>query len=276
MPELPEVETIARNLRTGRDGIPPLPGRTIEDVEIAWPRHIAEPSPTKFRRRVKGRRFEGVSRRGKYFVLALDRGALLVHLRMTGDLILAPGGEPRGRYDHTVFLLDDGWELRFSDARKFGHVHWVKDPQERLSDLGPEPLDEAFTADDLAEQLSSRRRILKPLLLDQSFIAGLGNIYADEALHRAGLHPLTRSDSLNRDQIRALWHGIRRALQEGIRNNGTSLDWVYRGGDYQELLRVYGRQGEPCPVCETEIRKIVVGQRGTHFCPTCQPEEEAA
>ncbi len=276
MPELPEVETIARNLRTGRDGKPPLPGRTIQDVEITWPRHIAEPSPSTFRRRVKGRRFEGVSRRGKYFVLPLDRGSLLVHLRMTGDLSLAPANEPRGRYDHTVFLLDEGWELRFSDARKFGRVHWVKNPKKRLSDLGPEPLDDAFTSDDLAERISSRRRTLKPLLLDQSFVAGLGNIYADEALHLAGLHPLTRSDSLGQSQIHALWRGIRQALQEGLRNNGTSLDWVYSGGDYQELLRVYGREGEPCPVCQTEIRKIVVAQRGTHFCPTCQPEEEAA
>lgn len=276
MPELPEVETIARDLRTGADGKPPLPGRKIEDVEMSWPRHIAEPSPDAFRRRVKGRRFQAVDRRGKYFVLDLDHGTLLVHLRMTGDLILARADEARGPYDHTVFLLDDGWELRFSDARKFGRIRWVNEPDDHLSSLGPEPLDEGFTSDDLFERLRGRRRTLKPLLLDQSFIAGLGNIYADEALHRAGIHPLTRSNSLTRDQAHALWQAIREALRAGIRNNGTSLDWVYRGGNYQELLRVYGREGEPCPVCGTEIIKIIVAQRGTHFCPTCQPEMEAA
>lgn len=275
MPELPEVETIARNLRTGVAGAPPLPGRRIEDVDLTWPRHVGQPSPEEFARRIRGRRIQDAGRRAKYLVFPLDHGTLLIHLRMTGDLSVQPASEPRGPYDHTVFELDGEWELRFSDARKFGRVYWVEEPDDRLSDLGPEPLDDEFTSDDLAQLFEGRRRALKPLLLDQSFLAGLGNIYVDESLHRARLHPLTRSDSLTPDQIHRLWDAIRTSLREGIRNNGTSLDWVYQGGDYQELLRVYGREGEPCPVCGEEIQKIIVGQRGTRLCPSCQPGEEA-
>lgn len=276
MPELPEVETIVRNLRQGVDGAPGLPGLTIEDVELSWPRHVGEPSAAAFRRRIQGRRIQDVTRRGKYIIFPLDQGTLMVHLRMTGDLLVKASSEPRGDYEHTVFLLNGDWELRFSDARKFGRVYWYEDPEQRLADLGPEPLDEHFTSTTLAQRLDGRSRALKPLLLDQSFVAGLGNIYADETLHRAGLHPLTKSNTLDQAEIHRLWKSIRKSLREGIRNNGTSLDWVYRGGDYQNLLRVYGREGEPCPVCDTGIQKITVAQRGTHFCPTCQPKEEAA
>lgn len=274
MPELPEVETIVRNLRTGVDGAPPLPGRTIEGVDLRWPRHIGQPSPEEFAHRIRGRQIRDTDRRAKYLVFPLDHGSLLIHLRMTGDLSVQPAGEPRGPYDHTVFKLDGGWELRFSDARKFGRVYWVEEASERLADLGPEPLDDEFTSEVLGQLLEDRQRALKPLLLDQSFLAGLGNIYVDESLHRAGLHPLTRSDALQADQVHKLWSAIRTSLREGIRNNGTSLDWVYRGGDYQNLLRVYGREGEACPVCGHEIVKIVVAQRGTRFCPSCQPGED--
>ncbi|MCX6034993.1 MAG: DNA-formamidopyrimidine glycosylase, partial [Chloroflexi bacterium] len=135
---------------------------------------------------------------------------------------------------------------------------------------GPEPLSEAFTADWLYSSLHIRRRQLKPLLLDQAFLAGLGNIYTDEALHLAKLHPLLLSDLVTKKQAKGLWQAIRKVLEEGIRRNGASIDWVYRGGDFQNHFRVYGRTGEPCPVCGTPIERTTVGQRGTHFCPKCQ------
>jgi formamidopyrimidine-DNA glycosylase len=160
--------------------------------------------------------------------------------------------------------------LVFNDTRKFGRVWLVRDPDEVLSGLGPEPLGDEFTAQTLYAGLQSRRRQLKPLLLDQSFLAGMGNIYTDEALHMARLHPLAPSDSVDLEQARALWGAIRSVLQEGIRRNGASIDWVYRGGEFQNYFRVYDREGQPCPVCGTAIERLVVGQRGTHVCPHCQ------
>lgn len=271
MPELPEVETIARSLRLGYDGTPPLPGARILRAELNWERHISRPSPAQFKRRIRNRRIESVDRRGKYLVFPLDQGTLLIHLRMTGDLSLNKLGEPRGRYDHTVLHLDNDHELRFSDARKFGKVFLVDDPETIFATLGPEPLSDEFTVDVLQERLEGRSRGLKGLLLDQSFVAGVGNIYADEALHRARLHPLHGADELDSSQIQQLWHGIRTSLAAGLAANGASIDWVYRGGSYQDQFLVYGREGEPCPKCGSAIQKIIVAQRGTHFCPTCQP-----
>jgi formamidopyrimidine-DNA glycosylase len=276
MPELPEVETIARQLRNGGPTHPPLPGRRIDQVTVRWPRHIATPPAPRFREAIAGRTIRDVDRRGKYLVFPLDRGTLLIHLKMTGDLGVVRSGEPSGPYDHTIFHLDQGWDLRFGDARKFGKVFLLEDPGEVLTAIGPEPLSPGFTARQLQERLRGRSRPLKPLLLDQAFLAGMGNIYVDEALHRAGLHPLRRSDTLRDDEVHRLWRAIRAALRAGLRHNGASLDWVYRGGEFQNHFRVYGRAGEPCPVCRTAIRRIVVGQRGTHFCPTCQPRRRRA
>lgn len=247
----------------------------IEEVELHWPRHVAEPAPATFQRQVRGQRVQDVTRRGKFLVFPLQQGTLLIHLRMTGDLSMVAEAEERGPYDHTVFHLEGGWELRFSDARKFGKVYWVRDPEAVFSDLGPEPLADDFTPAVLERQLQRRSRAIKPLLLEQSFIAGVGNIYADEALHRAGIHPLYPANQLDQDDVQSLWQAVRASLQAGIDDQGTSLDWVYQGGQYQEQLRVYGREGEPCPICGTPIRKIMVSQRGTHFCPTCQPERAA-
>jgi formamidopyrimidine-DNA glycosylase len=272
MPELPEVETLVRLLNQGRNGTPSVIGRTITGVELAWPRHIARPGPATFRQKISGRRIEALSRRAKYLVFTLDQGTMLIHLKMTGDLEVVPASAEPGDYDHTVFSLDDDWELRFSDARKFGRVYWLEDPAQVLGKLGPEPLAEDFTPGVLSQQLEGRSRAIKPLLLDQSFVAGIGNIYADEALHRARLHPLHPADKLDEAGVKQLWQGIRHALQQGIDRQGTSLDWVYRGGENQDHLRVYGREGEPCPVCGAEIKRIVVSQRGTHFCPDCQSE----
>jgi formamidopyrimidine-DNA glycosylase len=271
MPELPEVETIARSLRQGENGTPPLAGARILRAEVNWERHIATPSPTQFQRAIRGRRIENVERRGKYLVFPLDRGTMLIHLKMTGDLSLQPAEAPRGPYDHTVLHLDNDLELRFSDARKFGKVFLVDDPMTMFSRLGPEPLSEEFTPSALAARLEGRSRGLKGLLLDQTFVAGVGNIYADEALYRARLHPLHSAAELDRDQIEGLWHGIRASLQAGLAANGASIDWVYRRGSYQNHFLVYGREGENCPNCGTPIEKITVAQRGTHFCPQCQP-----
>jgi formamidopyrimidine-DNA glycosylase len=166
--------------------------------------------------------------------------------------------------------LEGDLRLAFNDPRKFGRAWLVADPQGVLANLGPEPLDQAFTPEELHWHLKAHRRQLKPLLLDQTFLAGLGNIYADEALHSAGLHPLTLANSLDAGQAFQLWQAIRQVLEEGIRRQGASIDWVYRGGDFQNQFRVYQRTGKPCPICGTPIERIVVGQRGTHFCPACQ------
>ncbi len=273
MPELPEVETIVRALRHGTAaGAPPLPGRRIVGVRIHWPGHIACPAPSAFRRQVRGRVVLDVRRRGKFLTFALDRGALILHLKMSGDLVLAPAAAPRDRFERTVFNLDDGWELRFNDARKFGRVYLVDDPAVILGRLGPEPLEPQLTARALGERLARHHRPLKPLLLDQAFLAGMGNIYADEALHRARLHPLRYSDHLDAEEVRRLWKGMRDALRSGLRHHGASLDWVYRGGGFQNHFRVYRRTGEPCRTCGTPIARLIIAQRSTHYCPNCQPE----
>jgi formamidopyrimidine-DNA glycosylase len=275
MPELPEVETIRVKLRSGAAGSPSLVGQRIRNVSLRWPRHIKSPAVSTFRRHIRGREIQDVQRRGKYILIPLDERTLAIHLMMSGDLRMEESIIPRGKYDHTVFNFESGWQLRFSDSRKFGRVLLMKNTDELMRKLGPEPLDEEFDAKVLSEILSRHQRALKPLLMDQSVIAGLGNIYTDEALHRAKLHPLRRSESLTAAEVRALLEGIRRALQSGLRHNGASIDWVYRGGDFQNHFRVYDRKGELCPVCGTEIVRTVVGQRGTYFCPTCQVEERA-
>ena len=270
MPELPEVETIARRLCGGCGDEPPLPGRTILAVRIRHPKPVARPGPAAARRRMVGKTFLSVSRRGKFVVCRLSRGCLLIHLRMSGDLELFPsGGKPR-KHDHIIWRLDGGWDLRFHDPRRFGRIWAVDDPAEVLGSLGPEPLEEDFTAGRVRKMLGARRRQLKPLLLDQTFIAGIGNIYADESLFRARLHPLRRSDALNREEIGRLLRGIRSALRTGLAMNGASIDWAYRGGEFQNSFRVYGREGEACLRCGAKIRRITVGQRSTYFCPVCQ------
>ena len=266
MPELPEVETIARTLR------PSLEGRSLLSADLRWKRTLASPSPARFVRRIAGQRIETVGRRAKFLHLQLSQDALVIHLRMSGDLRIVSGDEPPATHDRLIFTLSDGARLAFNDPRKFGRVWLLANPQPLLGKLGPEPLDPALTADEFHRLLASRRRMLKPLLLDQTFLAGLGNIYTDESLHLAHLHPLTLSDSLDRTRADELLRAIHSVLAEGIRRNGASIDWVYRGGDFQNAFRVYQRTGQPCPVCGTPIERITVGQRGTHFCPVCQPK----
>lgn len=281
MPELPEVETIARVLREGAgSGSAGLLGSRIESCQVLWERTIASPPPAEFCRRIQGQTINAVSRRGKFLVMQLTQDHLLFHLRMSGDLrvdnALDEHGQPlpARKHDRLVLELEGGRRLAFNDTRKFGRVWLTADPQEVLGGLGPEPLDPALTAEGFRAMLAERGRQLKPLLMDQGFLAGLGNIYTDEALFRAGLHPLTRSDTLRPAQIRRLHQAIRSVLRLAIRNHGTTLDWIYPGGWMQRRLMVYGRTGEPCRRCRTAIVALRVGQRGTHICPKCQRRGE--
>ncbi|MGB8252792.1 MAG: bifunctional DNA-formamidopyrimidine glycosylase/DNA-(apurinic or apyrimidinic site) lyase [Anaerolineaceae bacterium] len=274
MPELPEVETIARSLREGTAEQPSILNYKIEQVKLFWQRTLAEPAPAKLSRLIKGRKITDVGRRGKFLMICLEEVTLLVHLRMSGDLLIRMGDFPPDKHDRLILWLRNSagetMQLVFNDPRKFGRVWATIDPQRILSTLGPEPLDEALTPAIFYQSLISRKRLLKPLLLDQTFLAGLGNIYTDEVLHLAKLHPLRRSDSLTEGDAQRLLAAIRSILTEGIARNGASIDWVYRGGEFQNHFRVYGREGQPCPECGTPITRLVIGQRGTHVCETCQ------
>ena len=268
MPELPEVETIARMLR------PILKGRTVTGVRNSWPRHIDRPVFSELVERVLGQTIHEVARRGKYLLFPLDLDTLIIHLRMSGHLTVEEVAKPIDKHTHTVFELDNGTELRFRDTRKFGRVYLVSDSSEILHKLGPEPLQTGFTPQILSEILRSHRRLLKPLLLDQTVLAGIGNIYADEALFYARLHPKRRSDSLNDQELRALHEGIQRVLRLGIKREGASISTYLKPtgekGDMQNEVAVFRRTGDPCLVCSGPIQRMVLGGRSTHFCPTCQ------
>lgn len=271
MPELPEVETIRRALQQGGRESPPVTGRKIMHAWLLWERTLAAPSPEEFHARLPGQVIVGTGRRGKFLLLNLSRDTLLIHLRMSGDILVEPAEAPLAPHHRMVLILEGGLRLAFNDTRKFGRVWLVPDPQQVLAPLGPEPLSDEFTPQVLYGLLRSRHRQLKPLLLDQTFIAGLGNIYADESLHRAALHPLSIASHLDYGQAERLWASIREVLAEGIRRQGASIDWIYRGGDFQNYFRVYKRSGQPCLKCGTPIQRMLVGQRGTYLCPACQP-----
>ena len=274
MPELPEVQTIVDDLNTAD-----LIGIPISGARVYWPRSIAEPTPTSFCRRIKGRHFTAIRRRGKYLVFEIDDGyTLLLHLRMSGRLHLVSTAARRIKHEHVILSFDDGRQLRFHDPRKFGRLNLVKDPARILDRLGPEPLASGFTAKSLGKLLKKRGRILKPLLLDQTFIAGLGNIYVDEALWEAKLHPCRTASTLSAPEIKALGLAIPRVLKRGLKNLGTSLGTgaanfysvASRRGRNKDQLKVFRRTELPCPRCKTNIERIIVGQRSTHICPRCQ------
>ena len=269
MPELPEVETTVRALRE------PLLGRTITGVRNYWPRHIATSSPEELQERIAGQQIEGLSRRGKYLLFHLSGGdTLIIHLRMTGHLSVVDRDAPADSYTHTIFSLDDNRELRFRNMRKFGRVYLVADPAEVVGKLGPEPLARTFTVERLQEQLQGRSKQMKSLLLDQTFVAGIGNIYADEALFSAGIHPERNADSLTEAEIRALHAAIQKVLRMGIAREGASVDRYVKPdgtrGSMQEAVAVYKRTEQSCYQCGTPIRRIILGGRSTHFCPICQ------
>lgn len=264
MPELPEVETIARKLK------PDLIGKQILDSNLRWSRTLAIPSRKKFAEQIKGQTITGVGRRAKYINIQLADFNLLVHLRMTGDLHIKDSTIQAEKHDRLIIKLSGNTSLIFNDARKFGRVWLTANPAEIFDRLGPEPLSKDFTPQWLYAALRRKNRQLKPLLLDQTFLAGLGNIYTDEALNIAKLHPRAASASVTAKQAEALYEAIRNVLKEGIRRNGSSIDWAYRGGEFQNYFRAYDREGKPCQTCGAKIKRTIVGQRSTHFCPKCQ------
>jgi formamidopyrimidine-DNA glycosylase len=280
MPELPEVETVARDLR------PRLVGATIVGARTYWPRTLRTHDPVAFAEAIAGREVLGVGRRAKQLVVDLTGdGALTIHLKMTGQLFVVPAGQPEDPYVRLVLELADGRELRFRDIRKFGKVGlYGRDPVTgelvtevgglaAFAGIGPEPLGEAFTLREFRRRLRRRTGRLKPLLVDQSFIAGIGNIYADEALWRARLHPLRTVPTLRVADERRLYGAIRAVLTEAVEQRGSSVDdYTAPDGDgsMQERLDVYQRTGEPCPRCGRPIRRIVIAARSTHFCSWCQ------
>jgi len=275
MPELPEVETVARDLR--RAG---LEGRRIVKVRVGWPKTVVVAPSGEFAKALTGATIQRVGRRAKYLVFDLADGrCLLVHLRMTGRFDLARDFRQRNAHEHVVLLLDDGTSVHYEDPRKFGRWILTDAPGRYLDTLGPEPLDPAFTAASFVARIRPHRRQIKPLILDQSFIAGVGNIYADEALWAARIHPARGSATLSRAEVTRLYRAVREVLRRGIENQGTSLGTAStnfystggRRGRNQDALRVFRRAGEPCPRCGTAIERLVVAQRGTHICPRCQP-----
>lgn len=270
MPELPEVETTVRRIAPG------LVGHVIAGIECRWARML-QPGLSAARSLVVGREVSAVRRRGKFVVIELGRGgpAIVIHLRMSGRLDVVASRERIGEHVRARFRLSGEAELRFDDARKFGRVVVATAVESFLSDVGVEPLSDEFVPSLLGNLMRSRARQLKPLLLDQRVVSGLGNIYTDETLHRARLHPMRRSDGLTDAEVKCLHRCIRETLREGLAANGASIDWVYPGGTMQERFRVYGRTGEPCMTCGTNIQRIVVGQRGTHLCPKCQRMSKA-
>ncbi len=273
MPELPEVETVVRNLR------PDLVGRQVQSVWYDWDNVIRTPAHPEFIARMEGRRILALRRRAKYIVAELDEGLLMVHLKMTGRLYVASKDvvHDADRWVHFRLGLDDGRELRFSDSRKFGRVYLTDAIEDVTGELGPEPLTDDFTAAIFTERMAGRSKNIKALLLDQSFIAGVGNIYADESLHRAGIHPLRRVNSLSADETKRLYQTVRQSLQDGINHEGASINWYRKPdgskGSSQNHFFVYGRTGQSCHHCGHLVEKIRVAQRGTHFCPICQPIE---
>ncbi|HEY3017976.1 MAG TPA: bifunctional DNA-formamidopyrimidine glycosylase/DNA-(apurinic or apyrimidinic site) lyase [Gaiellaceae bacterium] len=273
MPELPEVETIRLALE------PHLVGRRFDRVEIHDPRLVRPFEPGAIADELEGERVTALERRGKYLIVRFESDrALLIHLRMTGSLRHAePGSLADDPYRRAVVRLDDGSDVAYRDVRRFGTWHLVE-PQELDSYLagrvGREPLERSFTSRRLAERLEGRRAPIKAALLDQRTVAGLGNIYVDEALWRARVHPKRPAGTLDRDEIARVTRGIREALRAGIARQGASLrDYSTpdgRRGRMQEEFRVYGRAGEPCFRCGTPIDKIKAGGRGTWYCPSCQ------
>lgn len=268
MPELPEVETIKNDLA------PQIVGRVFTGVSLCWPKAVRQPTPSEFRDRLVGKAIEGVERRGKYLIFRLSGGeALILHLRMSGSLLLRSPHESDG-FVRTVFCLDSGQELRFSDVRKLGEIWLVHDERDVVGKLGPEPFDPAFTPEVMAQRISKRSTAIKSVLTDQTFVAGLGNIYADETLFEARIHPLTRAKELSYEEVERLHQAMRRVLSQATANRGTSIsnyvDPSGQPGFNQYSLRLPRHEGEPCTVCNTPIQRLHLGGRSTYFCPKCQ------
>ena len=271
MPELPEVETIRRELA------PSVVGRSFSGVTLNWPKTVQIPSSAAFSHCLMGKTIHKVDRRGKYLILRLATGeALILHLRMSGSLLLRDAPGEHDPYFRTIFLLDDGVELCFRDPRKLGTMWLVEDEGAVVGKLGPEPLEPDFTPEVMARRLSKRSAPIKAVLCDQTFLAGVGNMYADEALFAAGIHPLRRANSLSTEEVLRLHRAVRQVLEEAIVGCGASTSDYRRPsgepGTAQYAFRVAHRRSQTCPVCSTPIVRIPIRNRGTYFCPRCQAE----
>jgi len=275
VPELPEVETVKRTLKHL------VIGKTISKVGVFWPNIIKRPDDVEqFKTLLIGERIEDIERRGKFLRFILSRFVLVSHLRMEGKYRLEEKEAPMDKHTHVVFSFTDGSELRYRDVRKFGTMHlfekgseWAGPP---LEHLGPEPFDEEFNEAYLKSVFKKTAKTVKAVLLDQTVVVGLGNIYVDEALFRAGIHPNTRAKKLKNEQIKSLTKSIKETLSEAVKMGGSSVRSYLNSqgemGMFQQKLYVYGRKGEPCKHCGTLIKKTKVAGRGTHFCPNCQGE----
>jgi len=270
LPELPEVETTRRGIR------PALSGRRVTGL-ILRERRLRWPVPRGLEDELRGQRVRGVSRRAKYLLIELENGTLIAHLGMSGSLRVVDPALPPLRHDHYDLLLDSGRCLRFNDPRRFGSLHWTReDPGEHplLAGLGPEPLGPAFDAAYLKRRAARRRTAVKQFLMDQGIVVGVGNIYASEALFRAGIHPRRAAGRISILRYERLVEAVRAVLEDAIREGGTTLrDYVSAEGTpgyFRQQLHVYERAGEPCRRCGTSIRQLVQGQRSSYYCPHCQ------
>ena len=271
MPELPEVETVKNELT------PHSVGRKITGVTLFWDGIVKQPTVTDFRSHLIGQKITGLDRRGKYLIIGLTSDDLLViHLKMSGSLLISHDSSEPPKYTRAIIHLDKSSNIFFRDPRKFGAMWLVKDSSSITDKLGPEPLEGDFTPQVLAQRLRNRKAPIKALLCDQSVIAGIGNMYADEALYAARIHPLRLGGSLSQDEIERLHHAIQQILRAAIGNKGASIVNYYRpsgepGTAHFEFKVAHGR-GKTCPICSGAIQRIPVRNRGTYFCPKCQPE----
>ena len=270
MPELPEVETTRRGIQ------PHLEGRRIDAV-IVRERRLRWRLPPGFEGSLRQRTVAGVSRRAKYLLIDLAGGTLLIHLGMSGSLRILPREQPPDRHDHVDLLLDDGAVLRYHDPRRFGSLHWLPDnlpAHPLLEGLGPEPLSTAFDGNYLHARAQGRRVAIKPFIMNQGIVVGVGNIYAAEALFRAGIHPRRPAGRISLARCATLTRAVKAILEEAIEDGGTTLkDFVAedgRPGYFKQRLQVYGRSGQPCMACGRPLRALRLGQRSTVYCPGCQ------
>ena len=275
MPELPEVEVNRRGLeRLVQD-------KVIKNVQVFWPKIVADMDVTAWQERLIDQQILSVSRRGKFLIFNLTDGYLISHLRMEGKYFFyLPEEVPldRDKHSHIIFTFEDNSQLHYHDVRKFGRMNWVEagelDPFFDARQLGPEPTEREFDLEVFTQQLHECRQMIKPALLSQRYVAGLGNIYVDEVLYLAQIHPMTRANTLTESEICRLHHQIIDVLQRAVDAGGSTIrtyrNIIDEAGSYQDQLIVYGKQGELCPRCQTPIEKMKVAQRGTHWCPTCQ------
>lgn len=276
MPELPEVETIRRTLKQL------VLNETIVDVTVHWVNIIKQPeSIDEFRQLLQGQTIHQIERKGKFLLFMLDDYTLVSHLRMEGKYRVDLKEEPLDKHTHVIFHFESGKELRYNDVRKFGTMHVFKKGielnEKPLNMLGPDPFESHYTFDYIYERFKRTRRYIKATLLDQSIIAGLGNIYVDEVLFKSKIHPETRTNRLTKKQIKRIKEASYSVLKEAVELGGTTIRSYVDGegemGMFQQQLFVYGQDGKPCQQCETEIVKLKVAGRGTHICPNCQKKK---